>query len=134
VKWDKRRYNRRTRIEIMFGRTKNSRRVVTRYDHCPKVFLSPTALAAQAARTFGSTQIVLTEAIRAPARMEVALNEACQQPSLRSPRFGEPRCRCPTGCRRSVRLRIRRRPAGRTGSPAWNRWRASSRTAQAKDP
>jgi IS30 family transposase len=42
IKYDKR----RNRIEIMFGRLKNWRRVATRYDRCPKVFLSAVALAA----------------------------------------------------------------------------------------
>jgi transposase len=46
VKYDKRRYKRRNRIEIMFGRLKEWRRVATRYDRCPKVFLSAIALAA----------------------------------------------------------------------------------------
>jgi transposase len=46
VRCDKRRYNRRNRIEIMFGRLKDWRRVATRYDSCPKVFLSAIALAA----------------------------------------------------------------------------------------
>ena len=45
-KHDKRRYKRRNRIEIMFGRLKDWRRVATRYDRCPKVFLSAVALAA----------------------------------------------------------------------------------------
>ena len=45
VKYDKRRYKRRNRIEIMFGRLKDWRRVATRYDRCPKVFLSAVALA-----------------------------------------------------------------------------------------
>ena len=39
VKYDKRRYKRRNRIEIMFGRLKDWRPVATRYDRCPKVFL-----------------------------------------------------------------------------------------------
>ncbi len=43
---DKRRYKRRNRIEIMFSRLKDWRRVATRYDRCPKVFLSAIALAA----------------------------------------------------------------------------------------
>ena len=43
---DKRRYKRRNQIEIMFGRLKDWRRVATRYDRCPKVFLSAIALAA----------------------------------------------------------------------------------------
>ncbi len=42
VKYDKR----RNRIEIMFGRLKDWRRVATRSDRCPKVFLSAIALAA----------------------------------------------------------------------------------------
>ena len=45
VKYDKRRYKRRNRIEIMFGQLKDWRRVTTRYDRCPKVFLSAIALA-----------------------------------------------------------------------------------------
>ncbi len=43
VKHDKRRYKRRNRIEIMFGRLKDWRKVATRYDRCPKVFLSAVA-------------------------------------------------------------------------------------------
>lgn len=46
IKYDKRRYKRRNRIEIMFGRLKDWRRVATRYDRCPEVFLSAIALAA----------------------------------------------------------------------------------------
>jgi hypothetical protein len=46
IKHDKRRHKRRNRIEIMFGRLKDWRRVATRYDRCPKVFLSTVALAA----------------------------------------------------------------------------------------
>ncbi|WP_438826200.1 transposase [Ruegeria atlantica] len=46
VKYDKRRSKRRYRIEIMFGRLKDWRRVATRYDRCPKVFFSGIALAA----------------------------------------------------------------------------------------
>ena len=46
IKHDKRRYKRRNRIEIMFGRLKDLHRVATRYDRCPKVFLSAVALAA----------------------------------------------------------------------------------------
>ena len=46
VKDDRRRYKRRNRIEIMFGRLKDWRRVATRYDRCPKVFLSAIASAA----------------------------------------------------------------------------------------
>ena len=46
ITYDKRRYKRRNRIEIMFGRLKDWRRIATRYDRCPKVFLSAIALAA----------------------------------------------------------------------------------------
>lgn len=46
VKYDKRRYKRRNRIEIMFGLLKNWRRVATRYDRCPSVYFSALALAA----------------------------------------------------------------------------------------
>ncbi len=46
VRYDKRRYKRRNRIGIMFGRLKDWRRVATRYDRCPKVFLSAIPLAA----------------------------------------------------------------------------------------
>jgi transposase len=46
VKYDKRRYTRRNRIERMFGRLKDWRRVATRYDRSPTVFLSAIALAA----------------------------------------------------------------------------------------
>ena len=46
VRYDKRRYRHRNRIERMFGRLKDWRRVATRYDRCPKVFLSAIALAA----------------------------------------------------------------------------------------
>jgi transposase len=46
IKHDKRRYRRRHRIEMMFGRLKDWRRVATRYDRCPVVFLSAIALAA----------------------------------------------------------------------------------------
>jgi transposase len=46
IRHDKRRYKRRNRIEIMFGRLKDWRRVATRYDRCPIVFLSAIALAA----------------------------------------------------------------------------------------
>ena len=42
---DKRRNRRRNRIEIRFGRLKDGRRVATRYDRRPKVFLSAIALA-----------------------------------------------------------------------------------------
>ena len=44
IKYDKHRS--RSRIEIMFGRLKDWRRVATRYDRCPTVFVSAIALAA----------------------------------------------------------------------------------------
>ena len=46
IKYDKRRYKKRNRIEIMFGRLKDWRRVATRYNRCPKVSMSAIALAA----------------------------------------------------------------------------------------
>ena len=46
IRYDKRRYKRGNRTEIMFGRLQDWRRVVTRYDRCPTVFLSAIALAA----------------------------------------------------------------------------------------
>ena len=46
VKCDKRRYKRRNRIEIMFGRLKDWRRVATRYDRCATAFFSAIVLAA----------------------------------------------------------------------------------------
>jgi transposase len=52
VRYDKRRQTTQPhraegrRSQIMFGRLKNWRRVATRYDRCPTVFLSAIALAA----------------------------------------------------------------------------------------
>jgi transposase len=46
IKYDKRRHKKRSRIEIMFGHLKDWRRVATRYDKCPKVFVSAIDLAA----------------------------------------------------------------------------------------
>jgi len=46
IKYDKRKYKRRNRIEMMFGRRKDGRRVATRYDRCPTVFFSVICLAA----------------------------------------------------------------------------------------
>ena len=46
IRYDRRRYKRRNRIEIMFGRLKDWRRFAIRYDRCPKVFMSAIALAA----------------------------------------------------------------------------------------
>ncbi|MFT3967424.1 MAG: hypothetical protein QM690_16240 [Sphingobium sp.] len=39
-------YKRRNRIEIMFGRLKDWRRIATRYDRCPTAFFSAISLAA----------------------------------------------------------------------------------------
>ncbi len=41
VGYDKRKYRRRNRIEIMFGRLRDWRRVATCYDRCPTVFFFP---------------------------------------------------------------------------------------------
>jgi transposase len=46
VRYGKRRYKQRNRIELIFGRIKDWRRVATQYDQCHKVFLSAIALAA----------------------------------------------------------------------------------------
>lgn len=46
IRYDKRCYKRRSRIEGMFSRLNDWRRVATRYYRCPKVFLSAIALAA----------------------------------------------------------------------------------------
>jgi transposase len=46
VRYHKRRYRRRNRIEIMFGRLKDWRRISTRYDRCARTFLSAVALPA----------------------------------------------------------------------------------------
>ncbi len=46
VRCEELRYRRRNRIEIIFGRLKDWRRVATRYDRCAKTFLSAVALAA----------------------------------------------------------------------------------------
>ena len=46
MKYDKRRCKRRNRIEIMFGRLKEWRRVATRHDRCQETYLSAIALAA----------------------------------------------------------------------------------------
>ena len=45
IKYDKRRYKRRNRIERMFGNIKDWRRVATRYDRSPELVLSAIALA-----------------------------------------------------------------------------------------
>ena len=46
IKHDKRRYRRRHRIEMMFGRLKDWRRVATRYDRCAHTFMSAICIAA----------------------------------------------------------------------------------------
>ena len=46
IKHDKRRYKRRNRNDIMFGRLKDWCKVATLYERCSKVFLSSVALAA----------------------------------------------------------------------------------------
>ena len=46
IPYDRAAYRDRNRIERAFGRLKDWRRVATRYDRCPKVFLSAIALAA----------------------------------------------------------------------------------------
>jgi transposase len=43
---DRRLYKLRNLVERCFNKLKNARRVATRYDRCPKVFLSAVALAA----------------------------------------------------------------------------------------
>lgn len=48
VIYDKCRYKRRNRIEIIFDRLKDWRRVATRNDRCPTSFLSAIALVATA--------------------------------------------------------------------------------------
>lgn len=42
IKYDKRRYRRHSRIEIMFGLLKDWRRVATLYDRCPTAFSPPS--------------------------------------------------------------------------------------------
>lgn len=46
LKYGKRRYKHWNRIEVMFGKLKDWRSVATRYERCPKVYLSAVALAA----------------------------------------------------------------------------------------
>jgi transposase len=46
LRFDRRLYKRPNRIKIVFGRLKDWRRIATRYDRCPIVFLSTIALAA----------------------------------------------------------------------------------------
>jgi len=46
VDWDPGLYMQRHRIENFFGRLKDWRRIATRHDRCPEVFLSACLLAA----------------------------------------------------------------------------------------
>jgi IS5 family transposase len=46
IKHDERRHKRRNRMETMFGRPREWRKVANRNDRCPKVFRSAAALAA----------------------------------------------------------------------------------------
>jgi transposase len=46
VRYDRRRDRRRNRVEIMFGRPKDWRRIAARYDRCATTFFSAVALAA----------------------------------------------------------------------------------------
>jgi transposase len=53
IKYDKRRYKRRNRIERKFGRIKDWRRVATRYDRSPTAFLFAILLAETCMFCFG---------------------------------------------------------------------------------
>lgn len=44
VNYDRRKYQRRNRIEIMFGRLKNWKRIATRYNRGPTVCLAATVI------------------------------------------------------------------------------------------
>jgi len=46
VLYDKKLYKQRHKIEIMFGRLKDWRRIATRYDRCAQIFLSAIQIAA----------------------------------------------------------------------------------------
>ena len=46
ITYDKVRYKARHKIENMFGKLKDWRRIAMRYDRCPELFLSAIALAA----------------------------------------------------------------------------------------
>jgi transposase len=46
IAYDKARYRQRHRVEISFGRLKDGRRIATRYDRCPIIFLGAITLAA----------------------------------------------------------------------------------------
>ncbi|MET3762269.1 transposase [Sphingomonas sp. UYEF23] len=78
IKYDKRRYRSRSRIEIIFGRLKDWRRVATRYDRCPTVFFSAIALAATVIFWLWSTSPEPSAAVRLEAR---AVREAAGRAS-----------------------------------------------------
>lgn len=46
VEYDEHTYKQRNRIERMFGRLKDWRRIATRYDRCAHAFMSAIAIAA----------------------------------------------------------------------------------------
>ena len=46
IRYVRRRYKRRNRIEIMFGRLKDWHWIATRHDRCTKIFLSAVVFAA----------------------------------------------------------------------------------------
>ncbi len=46
IAYDKTQYKTRHKIENMFGKLKDWRRIAMRYDRCPEIFLSAIALAA----------------------------------------------------------------------------------------
>jgi hypothetical protein len=72
VKYDKRRYKWRNRIEIMFGRLKDCRHIATRYDPCPRVFLSAIALAAT------GTYSLCVQTLKCKINVDIACLECCQ--------------------------------------------------------
>lgn len=46
IPYDKALYRQRYRVEVMFGRLKDWRRIATRYDRCPVIFFGAIVLAA----------------------------------------------------------------------------------------
>ncbi|GHF52334.1 hypothetical protein GCM10017056_24830 [Seohaeicola zhoushanensis] len=79
IRYDKRKYKRRNRIEIMFGRLKDWRRVATRYDRCAKTFLSAIALAATVIFWLGRSMSLEPR----------SLSRSDGEPSVRSPAVGK---------------------------------------------
>jgi transposase len=67
VKYFKRRYKRRNRIERMFGRLKDWRHDATRYDRSPTVFFSAIALAATV--IFWFCVLILSKSAALPQRL-----------------------------------------------------------------